>query len=262
MRDPYLQALGIEQWVRRKPQPQPADASEDNKSVTETPATNVVELPAGHNTIAAATTPDIELTATQSRDSHNVDGLGWPELERRVTECTVCDLHASRSNVVFGAGDQHAEWMIVGEAPGTEEDKQGEPFVGRAGQLLTAMLQAMGLKREQAYITNTVKCRPPESREPLSDEIQCCQAYLRRQIELVQPKLILAVGRIAAHSLLERDEAMKDMRGQRFEYADTGIPVVVTYHPAYLLRTPSEKRKSWQDLQFAMRLFAGQEAKS
>ena len=258
MRDPYLQAMGIEQWVRRKPHPQPVAISEDKLDVQG----YAKEIPAEAKDITEVTAPDIELTPTQSRESHNVDGLDWKELESRVAECTVCDLHASRTNTVFGTGNRNADWLIIGEAPGAEEDAQAEPFVGKAGQLLTAMLQAMGLKREQVYITNILKCRPPESRDPLTDEIQCCQAYLRRQIELVQPKLILAVGRVAAQSLLERDEAMKDMRGQHFEYADTGIPVVVTYHPAYLLRKPTEKRKSWQDLQFAMRLFAGQGVES
>lgn len=252
MRDPYLQAMGIEQWVQRKPHPQPVVVSEDKLDVQ----VYVKEIPAEAKDITEVTAHDIELTPTQSRESHNVDGLDWTELESRVAECTVCDLHASRTNTVFGTGNRNADWLIIGEAPGTEEDAQAEPFVGKAGQLLTAMLQAMGLKREQVYITNILKCRPPESRDPLTDEIQCCQTYLRRQIELVQPKLILAVGRVAAQSLLERDQAMKDMRGQNFEYADTGIPVVVTYHPAYLLRKPTEKRKSWQDLQFAMRLFA------
>jgi DNA polymerase len=253
MRDPYLQAMGVEQWVRREPHPQQADVTEDKSGAAQSPGIQVEE-------VAEQVTPtsDIELTPTQSRQSHNVDGLDWPELESRVAECTICDLHATRTNTVFGVGDRNADWMIIGEAPGADEDKQGEPFVGRAGQLLTAMLQAMGLKREQVYIANILKCRPPQNRDPLPDEVLCCQPYLRRQIELIQPRVIIAVGRIAAQNLLERDETMKAMRGQRFEYADTGIPVVVTYHPAYLLRSPAEKRKSWQDLQFAMRLFAEQ----
>jgi uracil-DNA glycosylase family 4 len=253
MRDPYLQAMGIEQWVRREPHLQQAAAPEDKSSAARSPGT-----PPGE--VAELVTPisEIELTPTQSRLSHNVDGLDWPELERRVAECTICDLHATRTNTVFGVGDRNADWMVIGEAPGVDEDKQGEPFVGRAGQLLNAMLQAMGLKREQVYIANILKCRPPQNRDPLRDEVLCCQPYLRRQIELIQPKVILAVGRIAAQNLLERDDTMKAMRGQRFEYADSGIPVVVTYHPAYLLRSPAEKRKAWQDLQFAMRLFAEQ----
>jgi DNA polymerase len=231
--------------------------TEDKPGAAQSPGVQLEE-------VAGLVTPtsEIELTPTQSRQSHNVDGLDWPELESRVAECTICDLHATRTNTVFGVGDRNADWMVIGEAPGADEDKQGEPFVGRAGQLLTAMLQAMGLKRGQVYIANILKCRPPQNRDPLPDEVLCCQPYLHRQIELIQPKVILAVGRIAAQNLLERDETMKAMRGQRFEYADTGIPVVVTYHPAYLLRSPAEKRKSWQDLQFAMRLFAEQAGES
>lgn len=253
MRDPYLQAMGIEQWVRREPHPQQAAVPEDKSAAAQSSGS-----PLGEVAELVTPTSEIELTPTQSRLSHNVDGLDWPELERRVAECTICDLHATRTNTVFGVGDRNADWMVIGEAPGADEDKQGEPFVGRAGQLLNAMLQAMGLKREQVYIANILKCRPPQNRDPLRDEVLCCQPYLRRQIELIQPKVILAVGRIAAQNLLERDDTMKAMRGQRFEYADSGIPVVVTYHPAYLLRSPAEKRKAWQDLQFAMRLFAEQ----
>ena len=247
MRDPYLQAMGIEQWVRRESPPLPVDALDDKPVVEEVEHTEIEEA-----------TPEIELTPTQSRESHNVDDLDWNDLETKVQECKVCDLHVTRTNAVFGAGDQNADWMLVGEAPGADEDKQGEPFVGPAGQLLTAMLQAMGLQRKQVYITNILKCHLPENRDPHDDELQCCQPYLRRQIELVQPKIILAIGRVAAQNLLECNDTMKDMHGQRFEYANTGIPIVATYHPAYLLRKPSEKRKSWQDLQFAMHLLAEQ----
>lgn len=258
MRDPYLQAMGIEQWVRREPHLHQSDVAEERHDVP------VKVLPAVAESSAEAVTPIpvMELSPTQSRQSHNVDGLDWSGLESRVSECRICDLHATRTHTVFGMGDRNADWMIIGEAPGADEDKQGEPFVGRAGELLTAMLQAMNLRREQVYITNILKCRPPQNRDPSQDEMLCCQPYLHRQIELLQPKVILAIGRIAAQSLLERDETMKAMRGQRFEYADTGIPVVVTYHPAYLLRSPTEKRKSWQDLQFAMRRFAEQEGGS
>ena len=264
MRDPYLQAMGIEQWVRRESHPQPVDVAEDRPATEQHSVADVEEVVRDPKPVAevVTATPEIELTPTQSRESHNVDALGWSELESCVAECTVCDLHATRTNTVFGIGDRNADWMIIGEAPGANEDKQGEPFVGQAGQLLTAMLQAMGLKREQVYIANILKCHPPENREPLPDEVLCCQPYLRRQIELIQPKVILAVGHFAAKNLLERDETIKAMRGQHFEYADTGIPVVVTYHPAYLLRKPTEKRKSWQDLQFAMRLFAEQGGES
>ena len=257
MRDPYLQAMGIEQWVRRESHLPVPDVAED---VLHVEKESVVPESSIH--VEVVPTAEIELTPTQSRESHNVDELDWSQLEATVSECTVCDLHVNRRNAVFGAGDHKADWMLVGEAPGADEDAQGEPFVGPAGQLLTAMLQAMGLQRQQVYITNILKCHLPENREPHDDELQCCQPYLRRQIELVQPKIILAIGCVAAQNLLECNDAMKDMRGQRFEYANTGIPIVATYHPAYLLRKLSEKRKSWQDLQFAMRLFAEQDKDS
>jgi uracil-DNA glycosylase len=145
--------------------------------------------------------------------------------------------------------------MIIGEAPGAEEDRQGEPFVGRAGRLLTAMLQAMGLDRGQVFIANILKCRPPNNRDPAPEEVSSCGDYLQRQIALVQPKIILAVGRIAAQNLLKIDTPIGRMRGQRYEYAGLNIPVMVTYHPAYLLRSPREKRKAWEDLQAAMQLY-------
>ncbi|MDT8403613.1 uracil-DNA glycosylase family protein [Sulfuriflexus sp.] len=258
MRDPYLQAMGIEQWVRRKPHPQAVAAAEDKPAIAEHAVADSKDHATEHVGQPETQSYEIELTPPRSGQTHDIDRLDWPELKSRVVSCTLCDLHATRINAVFGSGDHHADWMLIGEAPGAEEDKQGEPFVGRAGELLTAMLQAMKLKQEQVFITNIVKCRPPDNREPHVDEVQSCQPYLRRQIELLQPKLILAIGHVAAKSLLGRAEPMKDLRGQRFEYADTGIPVVVTYHPAYLLRKPGEKRKAWQDLQFAMRLFAEQ----
>ncbi len=184
-------------------------------------------------------------------------GDSWDELQAQVAACTACALHKGRTQTVFGIGSHHqAQWMIIGEAPGVDEDRQGEPFVGRAGKLLNAMLLAIGLKREEVYIANVVKCRPPNNRDPLPEEAAACEAYLKRQIALLQPKVILVVGRIAAHNLLKTDSALGALRGKQFSYADTGIPVVVTYHPAYLLRSPREKRKAWEDLQFARRVFS------
>ena len=179
----------------------------------------------------------------------------WADLRQRVAECQQCDLHRGRTQTVFGVGDHNADWLIIGEAPGAEEDKQGEPFVGRAGKLLNSMLLACGLQREQVFIANILKCRPPGNRDPKPEEVAACSSYLRQQIDLIQPKIILAVGRIAAQNLLQTETPIGKMRGQKYEYADTGIPVVVTYHPAYLLRSPREKRKSWQDLQMAMRVY-------
>ena len=181
------------------------------------------------------------------------DGLDWDTLERQVSACTACDLHRGRTQAVFGTGDRAARWMIIGEAPGAEEDRRGEPFVGRAGQLLNAMLLAAGFRREQVYIANIVKCRPPNNRDPKPQEAACCAGYLQRQIELVAPKLILAVGRVAAQRLLATDAPVGRMRGRLHHFgSDPAIPLVVTYHPAYLLRSPKEKARAWQDLRFAL----------
>lgn len=180
--------------------------------------------------------------------------MDWPDLEAAVSSCTLCDLHQSRTQTVFGVGNRSADWLIIGEAPGRDEDLQGEPFVGRAGQLLNAMLFAAGLSREQVYIANILKCRPPNNRDPEPEEVVRCEPWLLRQIALVQPRIILAVGRIAAQNLLKTDTPIGKLRGSMHQLGDTGIPVIATYHPAYLLRSPLEKRKAWQDLQLAMRV--------
>jgi DNA polymerase len=173
----------------------------------------------------------------------------WQALQAEVQNCGLCGLCNTRTQTVFGTGNQQAEWMIIGEAPGEQEDKQGQPFVGAAGQLLTEMLRAIGLEREQVFIANVLKCRPPSNRDPHADEIKHCKSYWQRQIQLVQPKIILAVGRIAAQTLLETDDTVAKMRNKVHHYDKT--PMVVIYHPAYLLRSLSEKRKAWQDLQLA-----------
>lgn len=179
---------------------------------------------------------------------------GWAELERAVKSCTLCPLHKTRTQGVFGVGNRSAQWMVIGEAPGAEEDRQGEPFVGRAGQLLNSMLKAIGLQREEVFIANILKSRPPNNRDPKPEEVQACIPYLFRQIELVNPQLILCVGRIAAQTLLETDTPIGKLRGQLHRIAGNR-PMVVTYHPAYLLRSPGEKRKSWADLLLALRTF-------
>ncbi|HWH73945.1 MAG TPA: uracil-DNA glycosylase [Methylibium sp.] len=190
--------------------------------------------------------------------------MDWPALRAAVAGCTACGLCRSRRNTVFGVGHERAHWMIVGEAPGEHEDRQGEPFVGMAGQLLDNMLRAVGLSRtpgpdhdpaRQVFIANVLKCRPPVNRNPLPEEVAQCAPYLRRQVELVQPKLILAMGRFAVQALLETDAAIGRLRGQRHQYQ--GVPVVVTYHPAYLLRNPADKARAWDDLCLA-REVAGQ----
>jgi uracil-DNA glycosylase family 4 len=176
------------------------------------------------------------------------DAMDWQALEREAIACTRCALHRTRSNVVFGVGDRRARWMVIGEAPGADEDRQGEPFVGRAGQLLNEMLLAAGVAREQVYIANILKCRPPENRDPKPEESESCEGYLKQQIALLKPGLLLAVGRIAAQRLLATDTPIGKLRGMVHRYGPDGIPLVVTYHPAYLLRSPGQKRKSWEDL--------------
>ena len=172
----------------------------------------------------------------------------WDTLEQEALACTKCVLHRTRTRVVFGVGDRRARWLVIGEAPGADEDRQGEPFVGRAGQLLNEMLRAAGLGREQVYIANILKCRPPENRDPKPEESASCEGYLQRQITLVQPGLLLAVGGIAAQTLLREDTPVGQLRGRVHRYGTAGIPLVVTYHPAYLLRSPGNKRKAWEDL--------------
>ncbi len=175
----------------------------------------------------------------------------WAALRAEVAACTRCGLQHGRLQTVFGVGNARANWLIVGEAPGAEEDRQGEPFVGRAGQLLNAMLRAIGSPRETVYIANVLKCRPPGNRDPRPDEVRHCLPYLQRQIALIEPKLILAVGRIAAQNLLGVDTPLARLRGRVHQFGERSTPMVVTYHPAYLLRTPSDKRKAWEDLKFA-----------
>ena len=182
--------------------------------------------------------------------------LGWEELKSAVSGCTRCSLHATRTQTVFGVGSPVADWMIIGEAPGAEEDRRGEPFVGRAGKLLDEMLRAIGESRDSVFIANVLKCRPPNNRDPKADESTACRSHLERQIELVQPRIILAVGRIAAHLLLDTDEPVGRMRGSVHQLGNT--PLIVTYHPAYLLRSPSQKRKSWDDLCLARRVMSGE----
>ncbi len=214
----YLNVLGIQVWTER------------NKTTVAAEET-------------AATVPSL------APSSSDVALLDWAALQKRVANCTACGLHSTRTQTVFGVGNNNAQWMVIGEAPGADEDRQGEPFVGRAGKLLNEMLRAVGLPREEVYIANVLKCRPPNNRDPLPAEVAQCEPYLKRQVELVQPKIILAVGRIAAQNLLQTDITIGKLRGQQFSYA--GIPLVVTYHPAYLLRSPAEKRKAWDDLRFA-----------
>ena len=177
---------------------------------------------------------------------------GLADLAKTVSVCTRCDLHKSRTQTVFGVGNPNAKLMFIGEAPGADEDAKGEPFVGRAGQLLNKIIAAMGMTREEVYIANILKCRPPQNRDPLPSEVQCCEEYLRAQIALIKPKYICALGRIAAHWLLKTEAPLGAMRTGNYTYE--GIPVIVTYHPAALLRNPAFKAPCWEDMKKLMAL--------
>lgn len=234
-RQRYLEAMGIPLWELREDWRQAPSITGGREAA---PTDAVGE---------AAESADAPAPVAISLES------GWEVLQQQVTACTACaDLAAARTQTVFGVGDHQARWMIIGEAPGADEDAQGEPFVGRAGQLLTEMIQACGQTRAKVYIANVLKCRPPNNRNPQPDEIARCLPFLQRQIELVAPDLILCVGAIAAQTLLESDAPVGRLRGRVHAYGPGSIPLVVTYHPAYLLRSPLEKRKAWDDLRMAM----------
>ena len=194
---------------------------------------------------------DIKHITEENKPLYKELGQELSHLANQVEACDQCELHKSRTQTVFGVGNKNSDWLIVGEAPGADEDFKGEPFVGRAGKLLNAMLFSMGLQRQEVFIANILKCRPPKNRDPKINEVEACEKYLRQQIALIKPKIILALGRIAAQNLLKSDTPIGKMRGNSYLYPDTNLPVVVTYHPAYLLRSPREKRKVWQDIKFA-----------
>ncbi len=221
----YLERLGITRWELRE--------------ATQSAPPPVIEQPPNEIPVPLHDAPD------------------WTALEARVAACMACELHATRTQTVFGVGNRNAEWMIVGEAPGAEEDRKGEPFVGRAGKLLDAMLRAAGFARNDVFIANILKCRPPNNRDPRPEEAAACSGFLRAQVEWIAPKLILCVGRVAAQNLLGTSESTAKLRGRVHHHPDTGTPVIVTYHPAYLLRQPAEKRKAWEDLKLAMRVARG-----
>ena len=238
MLDPHriacLEMLGVDVYVPRERPARPMQARPVVQALAHA-------IPAG---LAAA-----------ASDVRPETALDWVPLRAMVAACQRCDLHATRTQTVFGVGNPSARWMFIGEAPGAEEDRQGEPFVGRAGQLLTAMIRALGFSREEVYIANVLKCRPSGNRDPKPEEVRACRAYLERQIELVSPTLIVAVGRIAAQTLLETDTPLAKLRGRVHGLGAGRRPLIVTYHPAYLLRSPGEKRKAWQDLLFAREVF-------
>ncbi len=209
-------------------------------------ASSTVEKPIPVATKPMAATP-------QASASHAlINAMDWPALTKQVAECRACPLCQQRKQAVFGVGDENPDWLFIGEGPGADEDAQGEPFVGQAGKLLDSMLASLDIARgDRVYIANAVKCRPPGNRTPESAEMAACWPYLERQIALLKPKIIVLLGKAAVHAVLHDDKSLASLRGQRFEHA--GIPVVVTYHPAYLLRNLPDKAKAWEDLLFARR---------
>ncbi len=235
-----LAGMGLRVWQpaaapAMAPEAEPAPAA---SSATPPAAVASVPPPAAREPAAAAS---------------SLAALGWPELRAAVADCRACGLCESRKQTVFGVGHTEADWMVVGEAPGEQEDLKGEPFVGPAGQLLDAMLRALGLSREaegppaeRVYIANTLKCRPPRNRNPAPEELAKCEPFLVRQIELVRPRIVLAMGRFAVQALLRSNEAIGRLRGRVHEFQ--GVPLVVTYHPAYLLRNLPDKARAWEDL--------------
>ncbi|GCB03188.1 uracil-DNA glycosylase [Ralstonia sp. SET104] len=257
-----LEALGVStEWTLRGAEPvevQAAEASEvvvaesvvvQAVAVAQEPAVARGEAPAEAGAPAGAALPRAQRIA----------GFDWVQLEDAVANCTSCKLCERRTNTVFGVGDRQAEWMLIGEAPGENEDKQGEPFVGQAGKLLDSMLRAVGLSRQPGegggvFIANVLKCRPPGNRDPEPDEAAMCDPYLKRQIALVKPRIIVVLGRVAAQNLLQTQTPVSKLRGRVHEVE--GVPVVVTYHPAYLLRTLTDKARAWEDLCLARKVYA------
>ena len=226
-----LRKIGGEVWKFREAGAVASGEATEAAAMPDTsaPETNVPEQPPASVSVAAA---DDSLTP----------------IEREVSACQKCELHQSRTNTVFGCGNPDADWLFVGEAPGQHEDLQGQPFVGRAGQLLDQMIAALGMEREQVFIANVLKCRPPNNRDPLPAEIEQCEPYLHRQLAQIRPKVIVALGRISAQALLKTGEPLGKLRGRVYQYGPDNIPLVATYHPAYLLRSPEQKARAWEDL--------------
>lgn len=248
IRKAYLEAMDIQVWVRRD-QPvveRPEAVQSDHHR---TPPEIVEAQPVAQALIE----PIAKAPASrQGKTQFNEEQLNWNELQQAVSQCRLCELRKGCTQTVFGVGNPQAELMIIGEAPGADEDRQGEPFVGRAGQLLNEMLLAIGFTREQVFIANILKCRPPGNRDPKVEEAAACQPYLQRQLALISPKVILSVGRISAQNLLKTDKAVGRMRGVVHAYGEQSTPLVVTYHPAYLLRSSEQKGRAWADLQLVL----------
>jgi len=221
----------------------PATVAGESSAATPstTPSTVAVDSP------PASDADTVESTVAASADASDT----LARIAAEVAACQRCELHRTRTNTVPGCGSARADWLFVGEAPGRDEDAQGEPFVGRAGKLLDSMIAALGLARADVFIANVLKCRPPDNRDPLPGEVEQCEAYLHRQLAQLQPKVIVALGRVSAQALLKTGDALAKLRGAAHHYGPANIPLVVTYHPAYLLRSPEQKAKSWDDLWLA-----------
>lgn len=262
LRREYLAALGLETWAVRGAAaatlPKAAGAPNAAAAPNTAAAPNAAPKPNAAAAPQAGGPPDPGTGAPDAggASAGREAGVDWPDLQARVAACTRCTLCNTRTQTVFGVGNRQAQWLIVGEAPGAEEDRRGEPFVGRAGQLLNSMLRAIGLTREQVYIANVLKCRPPGNRDPTASEAAQCLPYLEQQIALLKPKVLLAVGRIAAQNLLHTELTLGRLRQQVHRFGLSQVPLVATYHPAYLLRTPADKRKAWEDLKLAREVCA------
>ncbi len=254
--DVYLKEMGLgPRWRLRAPLPGGGAEREEDiaapLALSAEPTAVRENLPPAAQTTSQLPPAETQNSAEEAPVSV-VARLDWPALKQEIRSCTACSLHTSRTQAVPGVGDEQADWLFVGEAPGADEDIQGEPFVGQAGKLLDAMLAAISLKRgDNVYIANVLKCRPPGNRNPESGEVLQCQPYLVRQVELIQPKLIVALGKFAAQTLLGQEATIASLRGKVHRYQ--GIPLIVTYHPAYLLRNLPDKAKAWQDLCLAVK---------
>ena len=235
-----LRKIGVEVWRFRGAE---TDESPESPGLPESPqVTGRDKAVALERQSAPADAGEADVSSVVSADE------SLAPIEREVSACRKCELHQSRTNTVFGCGSPDADWLLVGEAPGQHEDQQGQPFVGRAGKLLDMMIAALGMKREQVFIANVLKCRPPGNRDPLPREIEQCEPYLHRQLALIRPKVIVALGRISAQALLKTGAPLGKLRGRVHRYGADDIPLVATYHPAYLLRSPEQKAKAWEDL--------------
>lgn len=253
----YLEAMGVSVWVPRgSPVPVPGGEAWPDAASAAAPDPDPSPGAADADPPPVAEDAAAAVAAGPAAGATDVASMDAETLRATILGCTACGLCETRTQAVPGVGSLTADLLVIGEAPGQEEDRRGEPFVGRAGQLLDRMLAAIGLDRQTVYITNVLKCRPPNNRDPKAEEVQACAAYLRRQIELIDPKAILSVGRISAQSLLETGETIGRLRDRWHRFGPNGTPLRVTYHPAYLLRSPAQKRKSWDDLKAVRALLA------